>query len=338
MLSRAFLVLVLVTACASWSGPTCEGWCARPYAASSPFNTKLPADPRLLPRSDRVVRALLAQGPVPDLVVAPASGDDWYHPLYVAGPDDPEVRVHCTEPWGRCEEEGLRVPLPEGARPADSADAHLAVLDPSTGWEHDFWKVQRRDNGVLVVGWSGRTRLDGDGLGSDATAAHFGLAAGIVRTRELLAGRVEHALLLVVGCVSSAVVWPALGRGSRCADGREGPATGQHLRLDLSPGQVDGLPLPAWKRAILHALAEYGGYVGDTGGNESIGVQLESGASWTSQGKADPLVAFAARLTKEPGSGVRRAGDASYRFDLGSGVDWAAHLQVVDPCVSRGTC
>ncbi|WP_223201962.1 hypothetical protein, partial [Streptococcus pneumoniae] len=34
----------------------------------------------------------------------------------------------------------------------------------------------------------------GDGLGSNATAAHFALSAGIIRAQELVAGRIEHGL------------------------------------------------------------------------------------------------------------------------------------------------
>lgn len=327
----------MVLGCGTAGPQPCRQECASLYSETSPFNVSLPADPRLVPGSQQIVRAMLAEGPIPDLVVAPPSGSDWSHPLYWTAPSDPEVRVHCTEPWGRCELEGLKVRVPAHARPSDSSDAHLAVLDRATGFESDFWHVQHRDDGQLVVGWGGRTRLDGDGLGSDATAAHFGLAAGVIRAQELVTGHIDHALFLVVGCVGPTVVWPAQGRGRACTSSGPAPSTGQHLWLDLSPEQIDALLLPPWKRAILLALATYGGFVGDTGGRQSLGVVMESEVTWASRGRVDPRMVFADRLARQPGSGVHMELDGSYRFDLASHVDWN-RLQVVDPCVSQRRC
>jgi hypothetical protein len=74
--------------------------------------------------------------------------------------------------------------------------------------------------------------------------------------------------------------------------------------------------------------------VGDTGGNEAFTFQFESGSTYTSFGVADPLAAFAAA---NQGPDVKSV-DGKWYFDLGSGVDWAGRLRVVDPCVSEQTC
>jgi hypothetical protein len=72
--------------------------------------------------------------------------------------------------------------------------------------------------------------------------------------------------------------------------------------------------------------------VGDTtGGNVSWGVQTISGSSYTSFGLVDPMVKYAQGLRLERWQGA-------YYLDVDSGVDWARHLRVVDPCVSRGSC
>jgi hypothetical protein len=315
--------------------------CWQPYARDSPFNRRLPVRPRVLPDSAEIVRGLLAQGPVADLVISARPGGDYYHSLHWARKGDPMYTVHCMHPgWGRCVVEGERVRIPTQAQPASGSDGHLAVLDRDTGWEHDFWQVHPRspEGGVLTVSWGGRLRLTGDGRGGDATGSRLGLVAGVVRSQELLAGRVEHALFLVVGCTSAAVVYPALGQAGTCPPGQRGPATGQYLRLAMTPAEIDQLHLPPWKTALLRAMAQYGGFVGDTGGNEAFGVQLESPRSWTGYGAADPLLPLVRRLVKTRDSGVTRSADGSYRLALGVGVDWVNRLEVLDPCVAERRC
>ena len=103
--------------------------------------------------------------------------------------------------------------------PAGGADGHMAVLQPD-GWEYDFWQVQSKPaaGGTLVVSHGGRTRTNGDGLGSDATAAEFGLAAGIVGGDEMTAGHIDHALFVNARCTSGHSVYPAApGPPAACA-------------------------------------------------------------------------------------------------------------------------
>jgi hypothetical protein len=313
--------------------------CWRPYADTSPFNRPVPADPRVLPDSDAIVAKVLDTGPIADLVVpSDTSSDtssDWYHPAYFPRPDDPAYTVHCVEDWGRCEVEGMRVPIPAEARPANGGDAHMAVVDQSTGWEYDFWQVRPRPagGGTLNVSWGGRTKITGDGLGSDATAAHFGLLAGTIRAAEMQAGRIDHALFMTVGCTAHRYVYPAAGHALTCAEETHAPAVGQHFWLDMTDAEIRALGVPRWKQTILRALARYGAYVGDTGGNEAFGFQFESGRTFTSFGVDDPMVAFA--MAQQ--SGVT-AGEQSYYFHLGPGVDWRGRLRALDPCVTQRGC
>lgn len=309
--------------------------CWRPYGDESPFNRPVPDDPPQLGGSQEIVDAMLDRGPVADLVVAPDTAADWYHPVYYSQPTDPVYTVRCLRDWGTCEVEGMEVRIPSGARPAAGSDGHLAVVDQEAGIEYDFWRVRPLppDGGTLLVSWGGLTEITGDGLGAGATAAKFGLLAGIIRAPEIRAGRIDHALLATVACTAPSVVYPAQGLAATCDDGAPAPAVGQHIWLDLSHDEIDGLDVPEWKRTILHAFATYGAYVGDTGGNEGFGLHFESGSTYTSFGVEDPLVAFA----RDQESGVSTR-DGRYHFDLGSGIDWHEHLRILDPCVARGGC
>ena len=310
--------------------------CWRPYADSSPFNRPLDASPRVVPNSVAIIDRLLSMGPIAAPVAGVAdTAFDWYHPLYYSRPTDPVYTVHCTEAWGRCELEGMQIRIPGQARAAGGSDGHLGVIDQVTGWEYDFWQVHSKpaDGGVLTTSWGGRTSITGDGLGSGATASNFGLAAGVIRAAELEAGHIDHALSILVGCTSDTFVYPAEKTAHVCADPTNAPATGQHLWLDMTPATINDLPVPEWKKTVLRALSVYGAYIGDTGGNVSIGFQIESGSSFTSFGVADPMVDFARR---QPDGVFHDNG--TWTFDMASDVDWAGRLRVVDPCVAAGKC
>ena len=313
----------------SWPGA-----CWRPFAASSPFNRPIPEDAPLVSNSDAIVRRMVSLYGGPAKMTA---GDadteyDYSHPLYYPTASDPVFTLHCYETsWGTCPIEGHRIRIPDAARPAGGGDAHLAVIDAASGWEYDLYKVRSKPagGGVLEFRWGGRTRLDGDGLGTNANAAHFGLSAGIIRAEEIAAGQIDHALFMVVKCTAGKV-YPAGGGGSQCADPTNAPAGGMRFQLDYSEAQIEALPVPRWKKTILHALATYGAYIGDTGGG-GFNFQFESGSSYTSFGEADRLVEWA---KTQPGVSAYRG---KYVFDVAKDVDWS-RMRVIDPCAARAAC
>jgi hypothetical protein len=206
------------------------------------------------------------------------------------------------------------------------------------GWEYDFWQVKSKPSGggTMTYTGGGRTRIDGDGLHSGATAALFGNLAGMIRAQELAAGHINHALFMVLKCVStstsfgfgttrggsSAFVYPAFHGGAGCSSGSL-PPLGARFRLAMSDAQIAALSVPGWKKTILTALAHYGGYVGDTGGG-GIGFMFESSQMYTSLGQPDPLAAFA-RAHGVP------TFNGQFVFNMSSGVDWARFLRVVVP-------
>ena len=110
------------------------------------------------------------------------------------------------------------------------------------------------------------------------------------------------------------------------------PALGQHFYLDMSDAEITGLPIPAWKKTILRAMARYGMFVGDTG-SDYLGwtISLQSGSSYTSFGLGDPWENLARRYGISPSSG-------KYYFDLKDTVNWESRLRVANPCVSQQSC
>jgi hypothetical protein len=329
---------------ASWHGFGVDRWPPanwRPYAASSPFNQRIAPGTRPLAASDAMIAQALRWGPPGHLTAGVAqSPDDWGHPTYYATTSDPIFTLRTTAPYGPNPLDGKRIRIPDAAQAAGGGDAHMAIVTPD-GWEYDLWQVQDKPagGGTLRFSWGGRLRIDGNGLRTGGTASRFGNLAGMIRAPELAAGRINHALFVVLRCAGdgsgygpgtrrrardeSAYVRPAVSGGAVCPPGTVAPPMGARLRLAMSDAQIRALGLPTWKAAILRALARYGGYVGDTGG-DGIGFMFESSTMYTSFGRPDPLVAIAT-AAQLPDYGGR------YAFDVGSGVDWARYLQVIGP-------
>jgi hypothetical protein len=314
------------------------GACWRPYSDSSPFNQPLPANPRLASQSAQMISTMTGWGQPEDLWAGAAdTASDWVHPYYFSSPSDPVFTIHCLKTWGTCELEGMQVHIPDAARPAGGGDGHMAVIDQAGGWEYDFWQVKSKPQGggEIDISWGGRTAIgtpDADGLGSDANAAHYGLLGGIIRYQEIAAGQINHALFLIIKCDGGGIVYPAQGNGSKCADGSIAPQEGSRVFLDMSSAEIDALNTPQWKKAIFHALASYGAFVGDTGGSP-WGFEIESGSTYTSFGQANPWDAWA---KQQPGAGQWNGKTLVPVSD--DGVDWRSRLRVADPCVTQKTC
>jgi hypothetical protein len=322
----------------SWTGPSSPPACWRPYADTSPFNQEIPAGARVSPDSARVVARLLGFGPLQHLTAGDAgTANDYGRPTYFNHPGDPVFSIHCSEPWGRCPIEGMEVRIPDAARVPGGSDGHLSVVDQASGWEYDFWRVQSKPagGGRIVIGWGGRTRIDGDGLGSYAVAARFGTLAGTLRAEELEAGKINHALAISVRCDSARFVYPASHAGASCASqglpDANAPAMGTRFQLAMTPAEIEALPVPAYRKTLLRAMARYGLYVADTGGSWRI-IQ-ESGLVTTSFGLDDRWVDLA-----EAVGAPYWPPDHRYAINVRDGVDWARYLRVIDPCVTERTC
>lgn len=319
--------------------------CWRPYAATSPFNRPIPDNPSLSSASGQIVSRVTGWGP-PNKAVAnyhDTSGD-WSKPTYFSTPTDPLFTLDCTDVAGYCEPgiDGAQIRIPDAARPAGGGDRHVTVIDQAGRTEYDFWNVTSKPvgGGTLVFEGGGSTSLDGDGLSSGATAAGFGSLAGVIRPQELAAGHIDHALYMVARCDSGQYVYPAQRLGRRCSTIGESnvnaPPMGTHFQLNLSEVEIDAMSVPAWKKTIFKAMAEYGMYFGDTGGG-NWAIQAESDSTYSSFGQTPQLLAFAQdngwATWYNPAVGrTVRVGD--FQGD----IDWASKLRVIDPCVSGGSC
>ena len=314
--------------------------CWRPYAEESPFNDRLSRTPQVENGSTGTVEQLTSGAPGVSYFVAGDEAKDWGVAMYYSDASDPVYTVHCTEPWGTCAVEGAQIHLPDGAEPSGvwplpnpnaDYDSHLTVVDQATGWEYDLWNIRKIENGQITIKWGGKTRVDGDGLGSDAVAARFGAAAGLIRAEELQEGKIDHALSLTVPCTVGHT-WPASKGALECADAgmptNNALQNGDLLQLKMSDKRI--ATFPRWKSAILKAWKRYGAFVGDTTGSQDWSLKFESAAGYESEGQTDPLVDLAHDQSLEPVD-YNGNGQDEFWFDVAGGVDWKKKLRVVKP-------
>jgi hypothetical protein len=313
---------------AGWGGFGVGQWPGgdwRPYSDSSPFNAPISASAATVSQSAALVSSALSGG-VPSALTSGTAGTqyDWGKPVYFSQPTDPIYKLHATQSWGTSSAEGAQIPIPAGAMPAGAADAHMTIVTPD-GWEYDLWGASKpaAGGGTLNFQWGGRLRVDGSGVNSGvgaATASYFGNLAGMIRPEELAAGHINHALFIVLKNTASSYVYPATHTDGGTSGG---VPMGTRFQLTMTDAQIAALAVPAWKKTILTALAHYGGYVGDTGGN-GFGLQFQSGQTYTSLGFADPMINYAKTVGLSASNGISQ-------WDIGSGVAWSTYLRAVTP-------
>ena len=230
----------------------------RPFSDASAWNVPIPASPALDRDSDAMVARLARDAGAYALLY------DFGTPIYEAAADDRKVAVTCTEPWGRCDLEDRPLRMPADADPNAGSDGAMVVVDRASRTVCDFWQA-RRVGGEWLTSWGTCASLDGDGRGPSggATGAGVNLLAGVVRTDEIRAGRIEHALSFGTdnACVGT-YRYPATK-----TDGASprGDCIPQGARVQLDPRiDVEAIPgITEGEITVARALQEYGAYARD---------------------------------------------------------------------------
>lgn len=236
-----------------------------PFAADSPWNTPIPEDPVLAPTSEEMVGALTQDGGATALL------QEFGVPVYVADADTPEVDVTCTRDWGDCPVEAAPVRIPEDAEPSSGSDGALVVVDLVAGRSYDFWQAEPSGDGDWTVSWGTWASLDGNGVGGEsggegggASGAGINLLAGVVRTEEIAAGRIDHALAFAsdLSCPGE-YRYPATKTDGH-AETR--PCVPQGARVQLDPSiDVEAIPgITPGEVAVARALQTHGAYLRDS--------------------------------------------------------------------------
>jgi hypothetical protein len=267
------------------AGSATRTW--RPFNDQSPWNTPIPANPALAPDSTQLIADLKSSsewGQNLDINIAQYSV-----PLFYATSSTPLVDV-LAELGGlgfsgsNGSDAHALVPIPTGAAPDPMSDHHIAIIDRARNLEWGMWNA-RNESGRWTCSLGATADLAGDGLrpykpqnptwytSHGARACGFPLIAGLIRTEEIDAGRIEHALIIAYPHIRAGFYMsPASTAQARIGDDsiktRGIPCGG---RVQLDPGlNLDSLGLTRAGRIVAEALQRYGAYVGDYSGAISI--------------------------------------------------------------------
>lgn len=173
----------------------------------------------------------------------------------------------------------------------------------------------------------------GNGAGDSLGEAPGAL---IIRQSEWMSGQINHAIYLNGGCEAANAVFPAAGHAQTCASGlSNAPPHGSLYFLDYTDAQIAAMSIPAWQKAIIKAMAHYGGYFGDTGSASSPTTdthpsRYEGGEAYVQAGLTPPLFSWL------EGQGVSHHTDGSsqvYTLDY-----WGGIPDLVGPNCSTSTC
>jgi hypothetical protein len=238
------------------------------YAPDSPWNTRIPADATIDPRSRELVGSLREAADEEGFVLALRR---WTVPVYFADAGTPREDVSLTAPW--TEYRRLSgVPIPPGARPDPQDDGHLTVIDRERGCEYDLWQARQDPDGGWSASWGNAVRIGGSGAyqgGIAARGSGFASAAGLVWPEELSRGRIDHALVF-------SYPHPKDGGPVAPATASDGNSTRpdaipEGARVQLDPAlDLDRLGLSDETKIIARALQTYGMILGDNGGALSL--------------------------------------------------------------------
>jgi hypothetical protein len=284
----------------------------RPFNDQSPWNTPIAQNAPLAPDSAALIADLRASsqyGSNLDVNIA-----EFSIPLYYATPTTPLVDFLVElGGLGFSGSDGSNaramVPVPAGATPDPMSDHHIAIIDRAKNIEWGFWNAAN-NNGQWTASLGATADLSGDGLrpykpnnptwytSHGARACGFPLIAGLIRTEEIDAGRIEHALVIAYPHIRAGYYMsPASTAQARIGDdsiSTRGIPCGGRVQLDPNLN-LDSLGLSRAGRIIAEALQRYGAYVGDYSGAISIYAENAAAAQQHWRGVLDTYV-FANKL------------------------------------------
>jgi hypothetical protein len=261
------------------------GTCARPYAASSPWNTPIGSAPALHANSAYFVSSM-----TPVLTSDPTQ---YTYPVYYADAASPLATVTLSGRFSNVTSETamtlqsggtVAVPIPATAAAAAGSDAQLIILKPSTGDEWGFWRLAKDSSGrwTATNGYHYNTSWSGvppRGFGSRGAGVPY--LAGLVRPCEIARGSIDHALAFAYDYPTSAFVWPATksdGKGTLANDMPEGA----RLQLDpsLTRDELVAMGVTGAALTVAQALQRYGMYLIDASGREKVMFEYDGTAHW----------------------------------------------------------
>ena len=280
-------------ASASTSNATAAGALARPFATTSPWNTRVDRQPvdsrssRMIALAERRQDVEYSGGPTPLVVTRTINSGLFvntrrWSDTIAESAEGVATTVECRQQTAYCGD-GSQVKtldIPADVSPEPQYDGWMTVLDVSGGFAYDLWRARRAGGqNVISYQYMRRWSLTGPGYAPPGVASARGsglpLFAGLITPTDIKAGNIEHALAI-------SVPGPARGRYVQPASSTDGVGPeaslpeGARIRL-RSDFQLRGVSTgtdASAARAIVRALKLYGAIVVDRARVPTLYAQL----------------------------------------------------------------
>ncbi len=225
-------------------------------------------------------------------------------PYYVSSASDEVVTVSCNSIWSGCDADGVKVHVNPQDLVQNGSDQHLMLLDKAYNIEVDCWLALANNGtggtgagsgtgdlrpnltgGILRCGYGGVYTLGTAGLLGNFAGGSYGSSGiafgpaggeGVLMPQEMLNGVIHHALWFIMGCANNPMMYPSntYAQTDKSCDGSTNhPHYGDIFQLNWSTSRIASSSHSVECKAVLTALATYGGYVTDTG---DIGTKIDT--------------------------------------------------------------
>ena len=268
--------------------PTNNPAAVQVFNPTSYWNTRLPADAPIDPRSSTYIKDSLRRSHTQNylrLTGAPGTSDGYATPIYWSRSTDP---LYTITPAGAGE--AIEVHIPQGATPATGSDGQMTVIDLALDQVVGLRKASYdRATDTWRVGSTDRYMMPSNGLadnvpGSDDSRnfGHRGIPASAraVRVDEVRAGTIDHRLECFWWATADGHSWPMSAHETG-----KGGVVPQGIVIRIRPSvDLDAKPLSAPARVIARALQDFGCLVGDNSGSGNRLKLERDGAAWRDLG------------------------------------------------------
>jgi hypothetical protein len=244
---------------ASTLGLVTQPW----FTSASPFNTPIPTTAGVDPNSTTWINQLYNNSLVNSIYVNQTA---WSTTVYHANATTPTIPIYVSNL-----NKHIDLPYLSGWSTSPDSDAHMVVIDDSTGCEYEFEALNltsRWANSVAVFHVTTGTGAHAADAG--VTGAGTSLLAGLITPQDVASGAINHALRIGTPINSSQYRLPATSSDGSLSGGiPEGSLIRLDPSLDLSQSGLTGFAL-----MLARALQRYGAYDGDNGGSLAVSAQV----------------------------------------------------------------
>ncbi|MDQ2623812.1 MAG: hypothetical protein M3Y20_01495, partial [Actinomycetota bacterium] len=247
-----------------------------PFSSSSPANTALGSGAKYGGTGDARMKGLTPVTPT-------INRDRWSIAVAYAKSSDPLATLTDLK-----SKKTYKIRIPENATTTGGSDQHLSIIQPDGRTAFELYKAEKSSDTEWTSTRVVETDLFSDGLKDGARASSISHLIGLIRTHEVAAKKIPHALAIGLPneSLKDGYVWPARGQDTSKNEYSGTVPMGSLFAIPPSV-DLDELGLTAEGLALGRALQDYGAYVLVRASTAALFAEPDADATATNRMKSD---------------------------------------------------